>query len=122
MDLLADRTLRVIDYKTGRAPDAGRSIQLPAYLLCAAQQVARERGGKWAAGQALYVAFGESEPVQWVVKPDGDPAEIAESVSRLFAALDGIAAGSFPPRPATRRLCATCGFQSVCRKDYVDAE
>ncbi len=122
VDLLADRTLRVIDYKTGRAPDAGRSIQLPAYLLCAAQQVARERGGKWAAGQALYVAFGESEPVQWVVKPDGDPAEIAESVSRLFAALDGIAAGSFPPRPATRRLCATCGFQSVCRKDYVDAE
>jgi RecB family exonuclease len=122
VDLLADGTLRVIDYKTGRAPDAGRSIQLPAYLVCALQQLARERGASWQAGQALYVAFGEPEPVQWVVKPGGDHAEIGEALSRLFAALDGIAAGSFPPRPAARRLCASCGFRSVCRKDYVDAE
>ena len=122
VDLLADRTLRVVDYKTGRAPDAGRSIQLPAYLLCAAQQVSRERGGEFTAGEALYVAFGEPEPVRWVVKPEGDHREVAEAVSRLFGAVDAIAAGSFPPRPATRRLCTTCGFRSVCRKDYVDAE
>jgi len=122
VDVLSDRTLRVIDYKTGRAPDSKRSIQLPAYLLCAAQQVSRERGASFTAGEALYVAFGEPEPVQWVVGPDLAPTAADEAVSRLVGAVDGIAAGRFPPQPATRRLCVTCGFSAVCRKDYVDAE
>jgi len=122
VDLLADGTLRVIDYKTGRAPDAGRSIQLPAYLACAAQQLSRERGRAWAAGEALYVAFGEPEPAQWVVKA-GDAATVVEdAVSRLLGAVDGIEAGHFPPRPALTRLCASCGYAQVCRKDYVGVD
>ena len=122
LDVLADGTLRVIDYKTGRAPDAGRSIQLPAYLACAAQQLSRERGRAWAAGEALYVAFGEPEPAQWVVKA-GDAATVVEdAVSRLLGAVDGIEAGHFPPRPALTRLCASCGYAQVCRKDYVGVD
>lgn len=121
VDLLAGGGLRVVDYKTGRAP-AARAVQLPAYLLCVAQALsgggARSPGG----GEALYVAFGEAEPVRWVVRGEEDRAVLEEAVTRVFAALDGIAAGSFPPRPAERRLCATCGFRSVCRKDYVDGE
>lgn len=122
IDVLADRTLRVIDYKTGRAPDTKRSIQLPAYLICAAQQVSRERGASFTAREALYVAFGEPQPVQWIVGPGVASATTDEAVTRLLAAVDGIAAGRFPPQPATRRLCVTCGFSAVCRKDYVDAE
>ena len=121
VDLLAGGRLRVVDYKTGRAP-AARSIQLPAYLLCVAQALSGGGAGPPDGGEALYVAFGEADPVRWVVRGEGDRAVLDEAVTRVFAALDGIAAGSFPPRPAERRLCATCGFRSVCRKDYVDAE
>jgi RecB family exonuclease len=34
---------------------------------------------------------------------------------RLVAALDGIAAGHFPPRPETKNLCTMCSFTAVCR-------
>ena len=39
--------------------------------------------------------------------------------SGLLAALDGIGAGSFPPRPHDEMICRYCAYPSVCRKDYV---
>jgi RecB family exonuclease len=123
VDLLADGSIRLIDYKTGRAPDAGRSIQLPTYLICAVQQLSRDTGRAWTAGEAFYLAFGERDPVCPVLEAGQDPASLlAAAQARLLGAVDAIGEGSFPPRPASTRLCASCGFRGVCRKDYVGVD
>ena len=59
IDLLADGTLRVVDYKLGRAPKPARALQLPIYGVCAQQQLERERGTALPVARAGYVAFKE---------------------------------------------------------------
>src|SRR5439155_10840465 len=57
LDLLADGTFRLIDYKLGWPPQRGRALQLPIYSLCAEQRLALHRGRNWTLGEAAYVAF-----------------------------------------------------------------
>ncbi len=123
VDVLADGRLRVVDYKTGKAPDAARSVQLPVYVLCAQQHLERERGRPFGPSEALYLAFGDEKPVRMVIDdgPDGTAA-LAAGVGRLLDAMNGIERGAFPPRPSGTWLCASCGYAAVCRKDYVDAD
>ena len=40
---------------------------------------------------------------------------------RMVQAIDDIGAGHFPARPMPRSLCAMCPFDSVCRKQFVEA-
>lgn len=122
IDLLEDGTFRLVDYKTGRFPDAGRTIQLPIYAVAAAQQLARTRGGEWRVGEAGYIAFREKKPVRIVID-DGpaSAAKLTEGQERLIDTVGRIERGEFPPRPAQKRLCRTCAYAAVCRKDYVDA-
>jgi RecB family exonuclease len=121
VDLLADGTLRVLDYKTGRAPDPGRAIQLPVYGWCAEQRLAGYRGREWRVGEAAYLAFGERQAWTPVIETPADrDAAVTDALGRLLDTVAAIGAGAFPPRPAERRFCATCAFAAVCRKDYVD--
>jgi RecB family exonuclease len=125
IDLIAGRRLRVFDYKSGYPPDPKRALQVPVYALCAREQLADD-GVAWAIDEAAYVAFTGTRTVVPVVRA-GTPAPEAEAVlararARLFEAVDGIERGDFPPRPHELRLCATCAFPSVCRKDYVGDE
>ncbi|MBI1875348.1 MAG: PD-(D/E)XK nuclease family protein [Acidobacteria bacterium] len=122
IDLLADGSLRLIDYKLGRGPHAGRAIQLPVYALMAAERLAGHAGRSWVAAEAGYLAFGRQD-----FAPIGETRaelarEIAEGRARLLAAVDGIERGSFPPQPAEPFFCGTCPYSSVCRKDYVELE
>lgn len=122
VDLLGDGTLRVVDYKSGHAPEVRRALQLPVYGFCAEQRLAGEHGRAWRLGEAAYIAFGEKRPwVPVIASPDGRDAAVADALARLAAAVAGIARGDFPPNPVPRTLCATCAFAAVCRKDYVDA-
>lgn len=121
VDLLSDGTLRVIDYKTGRAPRKSEAVQLAVYGYCAEQLLDGVRGRPWRVGQAGYLAF--AEPSAWspVVGAPADRDEVlGAGAARFLEAADGIARGDFPPRPAQVRLCATCAFAAVCRKDFVD--
>ncbi|HEY3383336.1 MAG TPA: PD-(D/E)XK nuclease family protein [Vicinamibacterales bacterium] len=123
VDLFADGRFRVIDYKIGKMPDAGRSVQLPIYAICVQQQLERTRGGRWEIAEASYMAFGERKPVRAVVEAGPGAAEsLADGQARLIGAIDRIERGEFPPQPATQWLCSTCAFASVCRKDYVVAD
>ena len=45
IDLLAGNRLRVIDYKSGYAPQPKRALQVPVYALCAQERLAEQRGG-----------------------------------------------------------------------------
>jgi ATP-dependent helicase/nuclease subunit B len=117
IDLLADGTLRVIDYKSSLLP---QPMQLAVYAVTAAQRLRGHRGREWSVGEAAYIIFNAGRGV----KPLGRKAEerarvLAEAQARFLEAVAGIEEGSFPPRPAQGHLCASCAFAGICRKDYV---
>ena len=119
IDLHADRTFRLIDYKASRPPHPSRALQLPVYAHCAERQLRAERGQEWRATEAVYVAFGD--PRLQVSVPGGDVARaIAAGEARLVELVEAIEAGEYPPRPFDRSRCASCAFPTVCRKDHVD--
>jgi RecB family exonuclease len=122
VDLLDGRRLRVIDYKSGSPPNPKRALQVAVYALCAREELAaRDADAAWSIAEASYVAFSGRRAVVPVVGRhvrDGESA-LAGARARLFEAVDGIERGDFPPRPYELRLCASCAFPSVCRKDYV---
>jgi ATP-dependent helicase/nuclease subunit B len=122
IDLLADGSLRVIDYKLGKAPKASRALQLPVYGVCAEQSLAGRHGRAWTLGEAGYVAFREKNAFVEL----GASSSLKEAVNagqdRFLAAIDGIERGEFPPAPDEPFICTRCGYASVCRKDYVGDE
>ena len=119
IDLHADRTFRVIDYKASRPPHPSRALQLPLYARCVERQLRAERGEDWRATEALYVAFGD--PRLQVSAPGGDIARaIADGEARVVELVEAIEAGEYPPRPVDRARCASCAFPTVCRKDHVE--
>ncbi len=123
IDLLADATLRLVDYKLGRAPKAARALQLPVYGVCAEQRLRGRHGLDWTFGAAGYLAFGERQPFVSLAGPRKPfAAAVAEGIARLAGAVDGIERGEFPVRPDEPFLCTYCAYPSVCRKDYVGDE
>jgi ATP-dependent helicase/nuclease subunit B len=121
VDLLEDRRLRVIDYKSGYPPAPQRALQVPIYALCAQEELLARDGHPWQVEEAAYVAFAGKRALVPVVKPAGDDGEsiLSAARSRLLTAIDGIEGGEFPPRPHDPAICNYCSFASVCRKDYV---
>ena len=118
IDLLADGTFRVVDYKTERAPRRDRALQLSVYARFAEGHLDGYRGRSWHAGAAEYVAFGEPRLRVPLARRDLD-RELAQGEARAAGALEQIARGDFPVRPAERRLCTHCPYPTVCRKDFV---
>lgn len=122
IDLLADGTLRIIDYKLGRAPKTSRALQLPVYGVCAAQQLRGHLGREWSVGRAGYLAFREKNAFVDAGGRGTLDAALADGQQRLLQAIDRIEAGEFPPSPDEAWTCNRCGFPHVCRKDYVGDE
>jgi RecB family exonuclease len=119
IDLLADGTFRVIDYKLGWPPSKGRALQLPIYGLCAEQQL-RERGRGWTMSEAAYIAFKGPKRIVSLFTTDDDRAKtLADAQERLVETVEAIEAGRFPPTPDDVFRCESCSYASVCRKDYV---
>jgi RecB family exonuclease len=123
IDLLEDGTLRVIDYKLGRAPKTSRALQLPVYGICAEQRLGGRHGRDWKVSRAGYVAFKEKNAFVSLAGPSSplDQA-LADGEQRLVQAIAAIERGEFPVRPDEPFLCTRCGYAGVCRKDYVGDE
>jgi RecB family exonuclease len=121
IDLLEGRRLRVIDYKSGSAPNTRRALQVPIYALCAQERLVERDSAPWAVDEAAYVAFSGKRSLATVVKPGAADAEgmLGEARERLFDLVAGIGRGEFPPRPHDPMICRYCAYASVCRKDYV---
>jgi ATP-dependent helicase/DNAse subunit B len=124
IDLLAGNRLRVIDYKSGYAPQPKRALQVPVYALCAQERLAEQRGGTWQVDEAAYVAFSGKRSLVPVIKAGKDDQDsvLADARTRLLDIVGGIERGEFPPRPYEPRICSYCAYPSVCRKDYVGDE
>ena len=123
IDLMADGTLRIIDYKLGKAPKLSRALQLPIYGAMAQQELEGYRARSWSVASAGYVAFKEREAfVPLGGKPSALGTAMAEGQQRMLGAIDAIERGEFPVRPDEPFRCQWCGYASVCRKDYVGDE
>ena len=124
IDLLEGRRLRVIDYKTGSAPQPKRALQVPVYALAAAERLTARDGAQWSVDEAAYVAFSGKRALVPIVKAGAsDPSAIlAAARDRVFDILDAVERGEFPPRPHDPIICGWCAYASVCRKDYVGDE
>jgi RecB family exonuclease len=123
IDVLADGTLRVIDYKLGRAPKPARALQLPVYGLCAQQDLEKRRGRRWPLASAGYVAFKEKNAfVELGGRAGNVDAALREGQARFLDAVARIEGGAYPPDPDEPWTCTRCGFPHVCRKDYVGDE
>jgi RecB family exonuclease len=122
IDLLADGTFRLVDYKLSRAPAKHLVVQLPAYAASARQRLEGYRGRSWRPVDAAYIAFGKTHYTPLAQKAAGLDAVLAEGEARLLDVVDRIERGEFPPSPQSRHTCAHCPYSSVCRKDYVGDE
>ena len=120
IDLLADGTFRLVDYKLGWPPQRSRALQLPIYSLSAEQRLDGIRGRSWQLSEAVYLAFkGPKRVVPLYTTPAERDKVMADAQDRLAAAVDAIARGEFPPTPDDVYWCETCSYAAVCRKDYV---
>ena len=123
IDLLDDGTLRVVDYKLGRAPKPARALQLPVYGVCATQQLEGRHGHSWPLSRAGYVAFREKNAFVSLGTTSAQTAQaLEEGQQRMVSAVAGIERGAFPVDPEEPFLCTRCGYAGVCRKDYVGDE
>jgi len=122
IDLMADGTIRVVDYKLGKSPKPSRALQLPVYGLCAQQSLEGHGGRSWTLGRAGYVAFREKNAFVALGASSSLGEAVAAGQARMLVAIDAIERGEFPPNPEEPFLCTRCGYASVCRKDYVGDE
>jgi RecB family exonuclease len=122
IDLLDDGTLRIIDYKSGRAPRTTRALQLPVYGVCAAQHLSDRDGRAWTVSRAGYIAFKEKNAFSSVGGSGSVAVALDEGEKRLVETVTAIERGEFPVDPEEPFLCTRCGYAGVCRKDYVGDE
>ena len=120
IDLLADGTFRLIDYKLGWPPNKARALQLPIYGVCAEQSLDGYLGRRWILGEAAYLAFkGPKRVVGLFSSPSERAKVLADAQQRLVETIDAINGGQFPPTPDDVFRCETCTYAAVCRREYV---
>ncbi|MEZ5287781.1 MAG: PD-(D/E)XK nuclease family protein [Vicinamibacterales bacterium] len=120
VDLLGGGAFRVIDYKSKTVPDPRRSVQLQVYTSAVGQQLARQGLRDARPSEAFYLSMEGEPPIRALRPARGESLDdvLRAAEGRMVEALDDIAAGCFPVRPALRSLCGFCPFDPVCRKAY----
>jgi RecB family exonuclease len=114
IDILADGSFRLIDYKLSSAPSKSRALQLPIYGLCAEQRLNKPLG------EAAYIAFRGAKRVTPLFTARSDRAQVlADAQQKFVDAVERIERGEFPPTPEDVFLCGFGSYAAVCRKDYV---
>jgi ATP-dependent helicase/DNAse subunit B len=124
IDVLADGTIRVIDYKSKNTPDLKVALQLPIYARLAREMLGHSRGMSLTLSEALYLSFEGDKAVVPLRPPRGQTLDdvIADAEDRALRALDRISAGQFPVQPQKKSMCGPCSFRAVCRLEIVEAD
>ena len=107
VDVDEDGSVHVLDYKTGRAPNAKVSLQVPLYAACLQQRLAAPKVG------GSYLSLRERKSV-----PRQDPEGMAVLLKDTYR---NISQGRLEPRPYQDFLCNTCGYVGVCRKEIEES-
>ncbi|HEX5070014.1 MAG TPA: PD-(D/E)XK nuclease family protein [Vicinamibacterales bacterium] len=120
VDVLADRSIRVVDYKLSRLPDKESSIQIAVYAHAARTLLERAHQTPHRIAAAMYLAFGDEDDFEGSL---GNRDRLAEDVVRArveaFAGIiDRIERGEFPASPRRLDMCGWCRYAGVCRKEY----
>ncbi|WP_151523352.1 RecB family exonuclease [Serinicoccus kebangsaanensis] len=110
LDEAPDGRLRVVDYKTGRAPSEtfeGRALfQLKFYALA----LWRTRGVLPSRLQLVYLG---DRTVLWIDPTEADLRATERKIRALWSAIEQVAV-SGDWRPRRGRACSWCSFQSLC--------
>jgi ATP-dependent helicase/DNAse subunit B len=122
VDLLADGTFRVIDYKSKHVPDLKRTVQLQVYTSAVAQQLEKAEERHHTPAEAFYLSMEGDSPIRALKAPRGQSLDdvLRAAEDRMVQAIDDAGAGHFPPRPVPRSLCSLCPYDTVCRKAFVE--
>jgi putative RecB family exonuclease len=110
VDVAADGSIRIVDYKTGKKPHARYGQQAKFQMRFYALLVERLRGRRPALLQLLYLRDGGT----MVLHPtDDDLAMIDMEIRELWDDISAAArSGDFRPRRSA--LCGWCSFQAHC--------
>ena len=121
IDVFADGSIRVIDYKLSNLPDLDSSIQIGVYAHAAKQMLEARDGRPHPVASAMYLAFGDDRRLDGRLGGRDQPAALAvEARASEFATkTEEIEAGRFPARPLRPNECAWCRYAGVCRKEYL---
>ena len=110
VDVAADGSVRIIDYKTGRSPDPRfgqkERFQMRFYVLV----VERLRGRRPALARLIFLRDARHVDLH---PTDEDLAAVEHEVRELWREITAsAAAGEF--RPQKSKLCGWCSFQGLC--------
>ena len=123
IDLLGDGTLRLVDYKTGKASNARELLQVKIYGALAETRLRGRLGRTWTVADAGYLAFGRGDDLfAAVITPETRAEVLATAGAEAVAVAEAVEGGAFPVAPDDLFTCNFCGFAAVCRKDYVGDE
>ncbi|HEY7473425.1 MAG TPA: PD-(D/E)XK nuclease family protein [Vicinamibacterales bacterium] len=120
VDVFDDGSVRVIDYKLGKLPDAATSVQIGVYAHCVRAVLGGRDGREHPVKSAMYLAFGDDRKLEGSLGSPSQPADLAVTAhaSDFASIVDRIEAGEFPPRPLRPNECQWCRYALVCRKEY----
>ncbi|WP_433936001.1 PD-(D/E)XK nuclease family protein [Sorangium cellulosum] len=114
------RVVRVVDYKTGKLPDAKerrRALQLPLYSAIAARALGAEEV------RAVYIGVRQRGMIELWPRTAEEQRALAEgwgeAARTARAAVVALWHGRAAPRPALPTLCARCDARDVCRRPAV---
>jgi len=100
--------LHVFDYKSGRAPEVGVTLQVPLYAMCLSQELGAP------VREAAYLSFRDRKATS--------RTDFERASENMLEAYGEIQKGRFGPRPAKEQLCFSCGYVGVCRKEIQEAK
>jgi RecB family exonuclease len=120
IDVLADRSIRVVDYKLSRLPDRDTSIQIAVYAHAAQALLQRADPRPYRIGAAMYLAFGDEDEFEGSLGNRDRKAEdvVRARVEAFAGIIDRIERGEFPSTPRRLDMCGWCRYAGVCRKEY----
>ena len=114
IDLLADGTFRVIDYKLGWPPDRTRALQLPVYALCAEQRLARPSWTELDDRRSVVSGVQGAEAGRAVVLGVAIATGVRKAQERLAETIDAIESQASFRRPRRRLSVRNLQFFARC--------
>lgn len=110
LDVAADGRVRIVDYKTGRAPGVGFEARALFQMRFYALVVLRSRGVLPAALQLMYLGSGE------IISESPDEQTLLATERKVEAVWEAIStardSGQWEPRPG--RMCSWCSHKPLC--------